>query len=119
MAVLFPVLNQVQNDLPRFKCITIKTLEIICFVVFLLRGRMYLISEELIVTLFTEKWLIDYNYHRPNETLEDLTPSNFFKGIIKVKNCQPKSGLDFWDGYSRMVNPSYTKDRLKVSEAEQ
>lgn len=57
MAVLFPILSKVQNDLPRFQHISIRTLEIICFVVFLLLGGMYLISEELIVTLFTDKWL--------------------------------------------------------------
>lgn len=57
MAVLFPVLSKVQNDLLRFQQITIKTLGIISFVVFLLLGVMYLISEELIVLLFTEKWL--------------------------------------------------------------
>jgi teichuronic acid exporter len=57
MAVLFPILSKVQNDLPRFQHIVIRTLEIICFIVFLLLGGMYLVSEELIVTLFTEKWL--------------------------------------------------------------
>ncbi|MCW8821071.1 MAG: lipopolysaccharide biosynthesis protein, partial [Sulfurovum sp.] len=57
MAVLFPVLSKVQKDLPRFQRIVIKVLGIICFVVFFLLGVMYLISEELIVLLFTEKWL--------------------------------------------------------------
>ncbi|WP_345974747.1 lipopolysaccharide biosynthesis protein [Sulfurimonas sp. HSL3-7] len=57
MAVLFPILSKVQNDLPRFQHIAIRTLEVICFILFLLLGGMYLISEELIVMLFTEKWL--------------------------------------------------------------
>jgi len=56
-AVLFPVLSKVQNDLPRFQNIIIKSLGVISFVVFLLLGALYLISEELIVLLFTEKWL--------------------------------------------------------------
>ena len=64
MAVLFPVLSKVQNDLPRFKNIVIKTLGIICFVVFFLLGVMYLISEELIVLLFTEKWLPSVEYFK-------------------------------------------------------
>lgn len=64
MAVLFPVLSKVQNDLPRFKNITIKTLGIICFIVFFLLGVMYLISEELIVLLFTEKWLPSVEYFK-------------------------------------------------------
>jgi len=56
MSVLFPVLSKVQNDLPRFQNITIKTLGIISFIVFIILGSMYLVAEELIVLLFTEKW---------------------------------------------------------------
>jgi len=57
MSVLFPVLSKVQNDLPRFQNIIVKALGIICFVVFLLLGGLYIISEELIVLLFSSKWL--------------------------------------------------------------
>jgi teichuronic acid exporter len=64
MSVLFPVLSKVQNDLPRFQRIIIKSLGIISFVVFMLLGGMYLISEELIVILFTEKWLSSVNYFK-------------------------------------------------------
>lgn len=64
MAVMFPVLSKVQNDLPRFQNIVIKTLGIISFIVFFLLGTMYLISEELIVLLFTEKWLPSVAYFK-------------------------------------------------------
>ena len=64
MAVMFPVLSKVQNDLPRFQNIAVKTLGIISFVVFFLLGVMYLISEELIVLLFTEKWLPSVEYFK-------------------------------------------------------
>ena len=57
MTVLFPVLSKVKNDLLRFQNIILKTLGIICFVIFLLLGGLYLVSEELIVLLFTDKWL--------------------------------------------------------------
>lgn len=57
MSVLFPVLSKVQNDLPRFQNIILKSLGIINFVIFLLLGGLYLISEELIVLLFSDKWL--------------------------------------------------------------
>ncbi len=57
MAVLFPVLSKAQNDLPRFQTIILKSLGIISFVVFLLLGGLYLVSEELIVLLFSDKWL--------------------------------------------------------------
>jgi len=64
MAVLFPILSKVQKDMPRFQNIAIKTLGIINFVVFFLLGVMYLISEELIVLLFTEKWLPSVEYFK-------------------------------------------------------
>lgn len=64
VAVLFPVLSKVQNDLPRFQNIVIKTLGVLSFVIFLLLGIMYLISEELIVLLFTEKWLPSVEYFK-------------------------------------------------------
>lgn len=64
MAVLFPVLSKVQNDLPRFQNIVVKTLGIISFITFFLLGIMYLISEELIVLLFTEKWLPSVEYFK-------------------------------------------------------
>ena len=57
MAVLFPILSKVQNDLPRFQNIVLKSLGIISFITFLLLGGLYLVSKELIVLLFSEKWL--------------------------------------------------------------
>ncbi len=62
MAVMFPVMSKVQKDLPKFQRIVIKTLGIISFVVFFLLGFTYLIAEDLIVLLFTEKWLPSVAY---------------------------------------------------------
>jgi O-antigen/teichoic acid export membrane protein len=56
MSVLFPVLSKIQKDKLYFQTVFIKTLGIICFVTFLLLGELYLVSEELIVGLFGEKW---------------------------------------------------------------
>jgi O-antigen/teichoic acid export membrane protein len=64
MAVLFPVLSKVQNDLLKFQHIIIKILGIISFIIFFLLGVMYLTSEELIVLLFTEKWLPSVVYFK-------------------------------------------------------
>ena len=64
MVVLFPVLSRVQNDLPRFQNIVIKSLGIISFVVFLLLGIFYLTSGELIVLLFGEKWLPSVDFFK-------------------------------------------------------
>lgn len=62
MAVLFPVLSKVQSDLPRFQKIVIKTFGIISFIVFIIFCNMYLVSEELVVLLFSEKWLPSGEY---------------------------------------------------------
>ncbi len=62
MTVLFPVLSKVQRDLQRFQNIVLKSLGIISFVVFLLLGGFYLVSEELIVLLFGAKWLPSVEY---------------------------------------------------------
>lgn len=64
MAVMFPVLSKIQNDLPRFQNVAIKTLGIISFVAFFLSGTLYLVSHELIALLFTEKWLPSVEYFK-------------------------------------------------------
>lgn len=62
MSVMFPLLSKVKNDLPRFQNIIFKSLSILCFVVFLLLGVLYLTAEELIVFLFSDKWLPSVEY---------------------------------------------------------
>jgi O-antigen/teichoic acid export membrane protein len=64
MGVLFPVLSKVKNDLPRFQSIVLKALGIICFVTLFLLGFLFLVSEELIVMLFTDKWLPSVEYFK-------------------------------------------------------
>jgi len=57
VSVLFPVLSKIQHDLPRYQNVIIKAHGIISFSIFLLIGASYLISEELIVLVFGDKWL--------------------------------------------------------------
>jgi O-antigen/teichoic acid export membrane protein len=64
MTVMFPVLSKVQNDLSRFQNIVIKLSDSINFITFLLFGVLYLISEELIVLLFSAKWLPSVAYFK-------------------------------------------------------
>ena len=56
ISVLFPVLSKVQTDLPRFQNITIKTLNIITFIIFFLVGLFYLNAQEIVVIIFGENW---------------------------------------------------------------
>ena len=64
MSVLFPVLSKVQNDLERFQNIIKKSLGIIIFVIFFLLGELYLVSHELVIMLFGEKWLPTVDYFK-------------------------------------------------------
>ena len=63
-AVLFPFLKKLQNDLQRFQNIIIKSLGVIVFTVFLLLGGLYLVSHELIIVIFGEKWLQSVDYFK-------------------------------------------------------
>jgi O-antigen/teichoic acid export membrane protein len=62
MSVLFPLLSRVQNNLQIFQHIIVSSLGIIIFVVFFLMGNFYLVSQELIVLLFSVKWLPSVHY---------------------------------------------------------
>lgn len=62
MSVLFPLLSQMQRDLPRLRSITLKSLDILCFTLFLLLGGLYLVADELVVFLFSDKWLASAAY---------------------------------------------------------
>jgi O-antigen/teichoic acid export membrane protein len=57
MAVLFPLLSQIKNDLYRYQKLIEKILGILSFSVFLLLGGLYINAEDFIVFLFTDKWL--------------------------------------------------------------
>jgi O-antigen/teichoic acid export membrane protein len=64
ISVLFPVLSKVQRDLSRFQAIIRKSLGVIVFVVFFLLGGLYLVSHELIMMLYGEKWLPSVDYFK-------------------------------------------------------
>jgi len=64
MNVLFPILSNIQNDLPRFQSIVMKVLGVISFITFLLLGTFYLISEELITLLFGDNWLPSVHFFK-------------------------------------------------------
>ena len=64
MNVLFPLLSRVQNDLQYFQSIVIKALGAISIVTFFLLGIMYLSAGELIVLLYSDKWLPSVAYFK-------------------------------------------------------
>ena len=64
MSVLFPVLSKIQNDLPKFQRVIIKSTGIISFVTFLLLGGLYLVADEVIIILLGEKWVSSVFYFK-------------------------------------------------------
>ena len=62
MSVLFPLLSEIKDDISLFKSVVFKCLNLLVFVVFLLVGCLYLSSEEIIVFLFSSKWLPSVPY---------------------------------------------------------
>jgi len=64
LSVLFPSMSSVKEDRNRFNSIVFKAYHIICFFSFFLLGLLYLVSEDLMVILFSEKWLPSVPYFR-------------------------------------------------------
>ena len=62
MSVLFPLLSKIKNDLKRFQRVIIKSLNLISFISFFLSGLFFIISKELIIVLFGDKWLISVGF---------------------------------------------------------
>ena len=62
MKLSFPVLSKIQNDLPRMQNAIIKLSGIVIFITFLIMSEMYLLAEELIVLIFSDKWLPSVTY---------------------------------------------------------
>ncbi len=57
MSIFFPVLSSVQHDNKRYTNIVEKTYKLINWIIFLIIGLLFLTSRDIIVILFTEKWL--------------------------------------------------------------
>ncbi|OHX64941.1 lipopolysaccharide biosynthesis protein [Flammeovirga pacifica] len=57
LAVLFPMLSQIQNNNEKYIQVVKQIHSILLFTVFLMIGAIYLVAEDLIVIIFTEKWL--------------------------------------------------------------
>ncbi|MDD2367686.1 MAG: lipopolysaccharide biosynthesis protein [Sulfuricurvum sp.] len=64
MSVLFPVLSSIKNDRERLKNIVVKAFSVLCFIVFILLGILYVSSDEIIIIIFTEKWLPASEYFK-------------------------------------------------------
>ncbi|MDP4208585.1 MAG: lipopolysaccharide biosynthesis protein [Bacteroidota bacterium] len=62
MAILFPVLSTIQNEEERYKEIIYKSFHVLNFITFLLLGILYLGAKDIIVMLFSDKWLPSVEY---------------------------------------------------------
>ena len=63
-SVLFPALSKIQNDLPRLREVIIKILGILTFMIFLFLGELFLVSEEIVIFLFSAKWIATIIYFK-------------------------------------------------------
>lgn len=64
MAILFPLLSKIQHDLARFQAIVVKSLDILSFVIFMFLGGLYLTAHELVVLLYSDKWLPAVDFYK-------------------------------------------------------
>lgn len=63
-AVLFPALSKIQNDIRSIREKVKEFFHYACMASFLLGGGLYLLAEDLIVLMFTDKWLPTVPYFR-------------------------------------------------------
>lgn len=64
MQVLFPVFSSIQNELTRLKAIVFKAMNLLSLLIFFIIGLFYLSAEEIILLLFTEKWIAVVPYFK-------------------------------------------------------
>ena len=63
-SVFFPVLSSIQDDKEQYERVFLKALHLICFISFVLTGWLITVSNDLIVLLFTDKWIGSADYFR-------------------------------------------------------
>lgn len=57
MPVLFPALSSVQHDRERYNAIVLRSFHLLSFVAFFIVGFLFLAAEDVVIVLFTAKWL--------------------------------------------------------------
>ncbi len=62
--VFFPVISHLQNDRETQLRVIAKSLHIMAFLTFLLMGLLYIDAKELIILLFSDKWLVSVGYFK-------------------------------------------------------
>mgnify|MGYP003384353521 CR=1 FL=1 len=63
-AVLFPALSRMQHDIDQVKEKVVKFFQLAAFVSFYLGGVLYITAEDVIVLMFTDKWMMTVPYFR-------------------------------------------------------
>jgi teichuronic acid exporter len=64
MSVLFPVLSSIQNEDERYKNVISRSFHLLNFATFFLLGFLFLTAKDIIVILFSDKWLPSVEYFR-------------------------------------------------------
>jgi teichuronic acid exporter len=87
---LFPVFASIQNDIDRVKDVFSKTIDLLSFVMILLFGFIYLSAENIILVLYTDKWIESVPYLRIMVWLLPILPIGFvitslLKGLGRLR----------------------------------
>lgn len=93
--VLFPVISSIQNEIVRLKALVNKTLLLLSFVTFFMIGILYLCSENIIILLYTSKW---------------LSSAKYFKLLLLSSFVHPYSALFI----NIIIGRGNSKDNLKL-----
>ena len=64
MSVLFPIMSNIQHDDERFKNLIYKSLNLLSFIIFLLLGINYLCAKDIVLILFSAKWLASVDFYK-------------------------------------------------------
>jgi len=90
LSVLMPVLSKIKNNLPVFQSVIVKALGLVTFVSFFLSGLFFLISKELIVVLFGDKWLISVGFFQILVLVSFISPISSLLSIILISRGKSK-----------------------------
>jgi len=63
-SVFFPLFSQIQSDSERIRSVAQKALHCISFLSFGLMGLFYLVTEDLVIVLFSQKWTLSIPFYR-------------------------------------------------------
>lgn len=107
LSVLFPTLSRVKDDKERFKAIILNSFHIIMYFSVSILGLLYLTSKDLIILLFTEKWLQSVDFFNLLLLSGFVYPINSLFNSILASRGNSKSFLNVTLIRYLILSPAY------------